>query len=80
MTPRCVNIGQVEISAKVFKFPKVATLPTGHLLPTRAQLQNLRGIMGPSMQGRLEILHARDYFGMQVVWGMHLQGCLTQRL
>ena len=58
-----MRIGQVELSAKVFKFSENTTLLFGCLLPTQAQLQDLWGIVGPSLQGRPKTIHACGRLG-----------------
>lgn len=58
-----MRIGQVEFGAKVFKFLEDTTLPSGRLLPTQGQLQDLGGILGPSLQGCPETIHACGRLG-----------------
>ena len=47
----------MDFSAMISKSPKVTTLAFGRSTSTQAQLQDLEGIVGPSMQGRPEVHH-----------------------
>lgn len=50
-------MGHVDLGPMLSNFPKVAILVVGRLIPIRAQLQDLKGIMGPFLQGYPEVLH-----------------------
>ena len=55
--PKRVSIGHVDFGAMISNPSKVVTLVFSCLMSIQAQLQDLRGIMRPPLQGRPEVLH-----------------------
>ena len=77
--PQRVSIGHVDFGAMISNPPKVITLVFSCLMSIQAQLQDLRGIVGPPLQGRLEVLHS-----LLVIWVDKLSGksysiCMAQQ-
>lgn len=57
VTPQRVSVRHMDFGTIISNFLKVTTLEFGHLISIRAQLQDLRSIVGPFLQSGLEVLH-----------------------
>ena len=63
MTPQQVSVEHVDFGAMISNSPKVTALAFGHLMFIWAQLQDLVGIVGLSLQGCLVVFHS-----LTIVW------------